>query len=69
MDQGMRLLLEPDWPRMRQLLARKMRKSEDEVQAMADRGDSLEKVDLTIAYEEVLEESASVKLTLVGAGN
>jgi hypothetical protein len=56
MDQGMRLLLEPDWPRMRQLLARKMRKSEDEVQAMADRGDSLDKVDLTIAYEEVLED-------------
>jgi hypothetical protein len=32
------------------------RETEDEVQAMHDRGDSLDKVRLEIAYEEVLED-------------
>jgi len=38
---------------MRQWLARKMGKTESDVQVMLDRGDSLDKVDLAIAYEEV----------------
>lgn len=56
MREPKRLLLEPDWRRMRQLLAKKMGKTEDEVQTMRDRADSLDKVDLVIAYEEVLKD-------------
>jgi len=45
----------PDWPRVRQLVAKHLEKSEDEVQAMMEKGDSLDKVDLELAIEEVLE--------------
>ena len=45
----------PDWPRLRQLVAKHLNKSEDEVQAMADSKDSLDQVELTMAIEEVLE--------------
>jgi acyl carrier protein len=45
----------PDWPRVRQLVAKHLNKSEDEVQAMADSKDSLDQVELTMAVEEVLE--------------
>jgi hypothetical protein len=50
------LKLIPDWPRIRTLVARKIGISEDEVQTMSDSGDSLAKVDLVMAIEEVLEE-------------
>ena len=59
MRQPKKLLLEPDWPRMRQLIAKKLNITEDEVQAKQDRGDSLDKVDLSIAVEEVLDDLRS----------
>jgi len=55
MSQPRRLPLMPDWPRVRQLVAKHLEKSEDEVQAMMEKGDSLDKVDLELAIEEVLE--------------
>ena len=59
MRQPKKLLLEPDWPRMRQLIAKKLNISEDEVQAKPDKGDSLDKVDLAMAIEEVLDDLRS----------
>ena len=44
----------PDWPRTRQLVAKHLGKSEDEVQAMAESKDSLDRVELVVAVEEVL---------------
>ena len=44
----------PDWPRTRQLVAKYLGKNEDEIQVMLDTGDSLERVELVIAIEEVL---------------
>jgi acyl carrier protein len=49
------LRLIPDWPRIRQLLAKRLGKSEDEIQAMAESHDSLDQVELTMAVEEVLD--------------
>ena len=49
------LKLIPDWPRVRQLVARCLDKSEDEVQAMKESGDSLDQVELVMAIEEVLD--------------
>ena len=49
------LKLIPDWPRVRQLVARHLDKSEDEVQAMKESGDSLDQVELVMAIEEVLD--------------
>jgi len=49
------LKLIPDWPRVRQLVARRLDKSEDEVQAMKEGGDSLGQVELVMAIEEVLD--------------
>jgi acyl carrier protein len=49
------LRLIPDWPRVRQLVARHLDKTEDEVQAMKESGDSLEQVELVMAIEEVFE--------------
>ena len=49
------LKLTPDWPRVRQLVARRLDKSEDEVQAMKESGDSLDQVELVMAIEEVLD--------------
>jgi acyl carrier protein len=54
-----KLQLEPDWPRMRQLIAKKLNISEDEVQAKQDKGDSLDKVDMAMAIEEVLDDLRS----------
>jgi hypothetical protein len=48
-----KLLLEPDWPRMRQLIAEKLRKTEDQVQLMLEKGDSLDRVELVMASEVV----------------
>ncbi len=48
------LKLIPDWPRIRQLVAKDWGKSEDEIQAMLESGDSLDRVELTMAIEEVL---------------
>jgi hypothetical protein len=59
MRQSKKLLLEPDWPRMRQLIAKKLNISEEEVQAKQDKGDSLDKVDLAVATEEVLDDLRS----------
>jgi hypothetical protein len=56
MQEHVPLQFEPDWPRIRQLVAKKFRLSEQEVDRMADRGDSLEKVELVIMTEEVLDE-------------
>lgn len=55
MEPPRRLLLEPDWPRIRQLVAKRLGRTEDEVQTMSDKGDSLDKVELVLAIEEVLE--------------
>jgi acyl carrier protein len=52
-EPGLRLI--PDWPRIRQLVAKRLGKTESEVQAMADSDDSLEQVELVMAVEEVLE--------------
>jgi hypothetical protein len=47
------LVLEPDWPRIRQLVARKLETTEEKVEVMRDRRGSLE--ELVMANEEVLE--------------
>ncbi len=53
------LRLEPDWPRMRQLIARRLKVSEEEVQEMRDKGDSLAKVELAMVIEEILHDLGS----------
>jgi hypothetical protein len=50
------LRLIPDWPRVKQLVAKRMGKSESVVQAMLDSGDSLEKLELAMTVEEVLDD-------------
>jgi hypothetical protein len=50
------LIPDSDWPHIRALVARKMEISEDEVQKISDGGDSLAKVELAMAVEEVLED-------------
>jgi acyl carrier protein len=59
MKQLQKLLLQPDWPRMRQLIAKRLNISEEEVQAMQDKGDSLAKVELAMAVEEILDDLKS----------
>jgi acyl carrier protein len=49
------LKLIPDWPRIRQLVALHLGKTEDEIQAVKESKDSLDLVELTMAVEEVLE--------------
>jgi hypothetical protein len=46
----------PDWPRVKQLVAKRMGKSESVVQAMLDSGDSLEKLEFAMTVEEVLDD-------------
>jgi acyl carrier protein len=55
MSENRDLRLISDWPRVRQLVARHLDKTEDEVQAMKESGDSLEQVELFMAIEEVFE--------------
>jgi len=55
MNQHRDLRLVPDWPRIRQLGAKKLGKSEDEVQSMAESGDSLDQVELAMTVEEVFD--------------
>jgi acyl carrier protein len=55
MSEHRELRLIPDWPRIKQLVARHFGKSEDEIQAMKESKDSLDQVELTMAIEEVLE--------------
>lgn len=55
MDEHRELKLVPDWPRIRQLVAGRLGKSESEVQAMKESGESLDQVELRMAIEEVLE--------------
>ena len=55
MNEGRELRLIPDWPRIRKLVAKHLGRTEDEVQAMAESHDSLDRVELTMAVEEVLE--------------
>jgi hypothetical protein len=50
------LRLIPDWPRVKQLVAKRMGKTESVVQAMLDSGDSLEKLELAMTVEEVLDD-------------
>jgi hypothetical protein len=52
------LKLIPDWPRLRELVARNLETSEENVEAMRERGDSLDRVQLAMAIEEVLEKLA-----------
>jgi acyl carrier protein len=52
------LRLIPDWPRLRQLVAKHLETSEERIQAMRDGGDSLDQVELTMAIEEVLEKQS-----------
>jgi acyl carrier protein len=54
MSEFKELRLIPDWPRIRQLVAKKLGKSEDEVQSMRESGDSLDQVELAMTIEEVL---------------
>ena len=49
------LKLIPDWPRLRQLVAKHLDTTEEKVQAMRERSDSLDQIELTVAIEEVLE--------------
>ena len=50
------LKLIPDWPRLRELVARHLEISEaNNVDAMRELGDSLDRVQLAMAIEEVLE--------------
>ena len=56
MREPQKLLLEPDWPRMRQLIAKRLNISEDEVQAVQDKGDSFDKVELAMAIDEIFED-------------
>ena len=44
----------PDWSHIRKLVAQRLGKSEDEVQDMAERADSLNLVELLMAIEEGL---------------
>jgi acyl carrier protein len=55
MSEHTELRLIPDWPRIRQLVAKRLGKNEDEIQAMKESKDSLDQVELTMAIEEVLE--------------
>jgi acyl carrier protein len=55
MGDNREIRLIPDWPRVRQLVAKRLENSEDEVQAMMESKDSLDQVELTMAIEEVLE--------------
>ena len=55
MDEHRDLKLVPDWPRIRQLVAKKLGKSEDEVESMKESGDSLDRVELVMAIEKVLD--------------
>jgi hypothetical protein len=56
MKQPQKLLLQPDLPRMHQLIAKRLKISEEEVQAMRDKGDSLDKVELALAIEDILDD-------------
>jgi len=56
MKEKVPLRLEPDWPRIRQLAAKKLRCTEKQVQAMKDPGDSLDQVELYVGIEEILNE-------------
>ena len=49
------LRLIPDWPRVKQLVAKRMGKTESVLQAMLDSGE-LEKVELAMTVEEVLDD-------------
>ncbi len=47
------LRLIPDWPRIGQLVAKHLEVTQDKVQAMQDSRNSLDKVELLMAMEEV----------------
>ena len=55
MGDHLEIRLIPDWPRIRQLVAKHLGRTEDEVQVMAESGESLDQVELTMAVAEVLE--------------
>jgi hypothetical protein len=65
------LRLIPDWPRVRQLVAKRLHKTESEVQSMMDSGDSLEQIELATAIEELLDnyrQNEASEVDLVGQG-
>jgi hypothetical protein len=48
------LRLIPDWPRSRRACAKRLRRSEDHIEAMAESDNSLDVVELVMAIEEGL---------------
>jgi hypothetical protein len=50
------LIPDSDWPHIKALVARKMQISEEDVQRISDRRDSLARVELAMAIEGVLED-------------
>jgi hypothetical protein len=50
------LNVDPRWLRVRRLVAEKLGRTENEVQAIVDKGDSLEKVELAMTLEELGED-------------
>ena len=46
---------DPDWPRIRRLVAEEMGITEAELEAMLKSPDSLQQVELVMAIEEVME--------------
>lgn len=55
MSEHRELRLIPDWPRIRELVAQRLGKTENDVQAMAESQDSLDRVELTLSVEEVVK--------------
>ena len=55
MNEYRELRLIPDWLRIRQFVAKDLGKIESEIQAMAESRDSLDRVELTVAVEEVVD--------------
>ena len=66
MREPRKLILEPDWDRIRQLAAKRLRCTKEEVQKMKDRGDSLGRVELamTCDLEGILREDRVISLWL-----
>ena len=50
-----KLKLEPDWPRLRRLIAQDWGKTEEDVQAIMDSEDYLDQVEIVMAIEETLD--------------
>ncbi len=53
MDREPRLQLIPDWPRIRERVAKRLGKTEQEIDAMASDGSSLDQLELVMTVEEL----------------